>query len=265
MWAFFAGAMRFSSTSLIGNPNLVTKIYMPREIFPLASILSQLLDFGVAAGIVPIVFIGRRLGASWQLLWVPVLLFITIALATGWALILSAACLFFRDVKYLVEVIITFAIFITPVFYDVEMFKKWANLLMLNPLAPLIEGFNSTIVYGRPPDLPWLAYSTVFAFVSLVLGFLSLQALGTVFRGEYLVAADIVLQVSNVSKKFVRGEIHDSLRDLIPAMAARLTGRSRRLHGQEGFLGPSKCKFRAHAAAKPSASSARMAPAKAPS
>jgi lipopolysaccharide transport system permease protein len=171
VWAFFAGSLRFSSTSLIGNPNLVTKIYMPREIFPLASILSQLLDFGVAAGIVLIVFIGARLGASWQLLWVPVLLFITIALATGWALILSAACLFFRDVKYLVEVIITFAIFITPVFYDVEMFKKWADVLMLNPLAPLIEGFNSTIVYGRSPDLPWLAYSSIIAFVSLVLGF----------------------------------------------------------------------------------------------
>jgi lipopolysaccharide transport system permease protein len=163
--------LRFSSTSLIGNPNLVTKIYMPREIFPLASVLSQLLDFGVAAGIVLIVFVVTRLGASWQLLWVPVLLLVTIALATGWALILSAACLFFRDVKYLVEVIITFAIFITPVFYDVEMFKKWANLLMLNPLAPLIEGFDRCIVYGRAPDLPWLAYSSAVAFVSLVLGF----------------------------------------------------------------------------------------------
>jgi lipopolysaccharide transport system permease protein len=171
VWAFFAGSLRFSSTSLIGNPNLVTKIYMPREIFPLATILSQLLDFGVASSLVVVVFAVTRLGASWQLLWVPVLLLITVALATGWALLISAACLFFRDVKYLVEVVITFAIFVTPVFYDVEMFKKWANLLLLNPLAPLIEGLEKCIVYGTAPDLPWVAYSCVVALVSLVGGF----------------------------------------------------------------------------------------------
>lgn len=171
VWAFFAGSLRFSSTSLIGNPNLVTKIYMPREIFPLAAILSQLLDFAVASGLVLVVFVIVRLGATWQLLWVPLLLIITVALATGWALLISAACLFFRDVKYLVEVFITFAIFVTPVFYDVEMFEKWSNLLLLNPLSPLIEGLEKCIVYGVSPSLPWITYSCVVALSSLVGGF----------------------------------------------------------------------------------------------
>jgi lipopolysaccharide transport system permease protein len=171
LWAFFAGALRFSSTSLIGNPNLVTKIYMPREIFPLAAILSQLLDFAIASGLVAVVLIITRLGASWELLWVPLLLAMTVALATGWALLVSAACLFFRDVKYLVEVIITFAIFITPVFYDVEIFKKYGNLLLLNPLAPLMEGLEKCIVYKTTPGLPWIAYSSIFAVASLVAGF----------------------------------------------------------------------------------------------
>ena len=171
VWAFFAGSLRFSSTSLTGNPNLVTKIYMPREIFPLAAILSQLLDFAVASSLVVVVFFVTRLGASFQLLWVPLLLVITVALATGWALLISAASLFFRDVKYLVEVIITFAIFITPVFYDVEMFKKWANLLLLNPLAPLIEGLEKCIVYGVSPNLLWVTYSGAFALISLFAGY----------------------------------------------------------------------------------------------
>jgi len=171
LWAFFAGALRFSSTSLIGNSNLVTKIYMPREIFPLASILSQLLDLAVASILVVIIFIVVRLGASWQLLWVPILLLITIALATGWAFLVSAACLFFRDVKYLVEVVITFAIFVTPVFYTVEMFRKWANVLLLNPLAPILEGLEKCIVYRTMPSVPWTLYSATVAFVSLVGGF----------------------------------------------------------------------------------------------
>jgi lipopolysaccharide transport system permease protein len=171
IWAFFAGALRFSSTSLVGNPNLVTKIYMPREIFPLAAILSQLLDLAIASSLVTLVLVITRLGASWQLLWVPLLLTMTVSLAAGLALLVSAACLFFRDVKYLVEVFITFAIFVTPVFYDVEIFKKYANLLLLNPLAPLMEGLEKCIVYRTSPELPWVAYSSVFAVVSLVAGF----------------------------------------------------------------------------------------------
>ena len=165
-WAFFVSAIKFGTNSMVSNPNLVTKIYMPREIFPLATILSQLLDLAIASCLVTIVFAVTHLGGSWQLVWVPLLLIVTIALATGWALLISAACLFFRDVKYLVEVVITFAIFVTPVFYDVHMFKKWANVLLLNPLAPLIEGLEKCIVYGSAPDLPWIAYSAAVALIS---------------------------------------------------------------------------------------------------
>jgi ABC-type polysaccharide/polyol phosphate export permease len=171
VWAFFAGAMRFSSTSLVGNANLVTKIYMPREIFPIAAVLSQLIDFLVAGALVGLGLLIAGFGLSWQLLWVPVLLLLTIALATGWALLLSAACLFYRDVKYFVEVFITFAIFITPIFYDVEMFKRWANILNLNPLAPLIEGISKCAVYHVSPDLLWVSYSALAAAGSLIGGF----------------------------------------------------------------------------------------------
>jgi ABC-type polysaccharide/polyol phosphate export permease len=144
---------------------------MPREIFPLSSILSQLLDLGVASILVTVIFIVARLGGSWQLLWVPILLMLTVALATGWAFLVSAACLFFRDVKYLVEVVITFAVFVTPVFYSVDMFRKWKNILLLNPLAPILEGFEKCIVYRTPPNLPWTLYSAAFALASLVIGF----------------------------------------------------------------------------------------------
>lgn len=171
VWAFFASTMRFSSTSLIGNPNLITKIYMPRAIFPIAATLSQLFDFAIASTCFGIALLVIRFRVSWELLWVPVLLAIVVALAIGWALIISAASLFFRDVKYLVEVVITFAIFITPVFYDVEMFGRWANYLLVNPLAAPIEGLEKCIVYRSAPDLHWLAYSAAFAAISLLGGF----------------------------------------------------------------------------------------------
>ena len=171
VWAFFAGAIRFSSTSLVGNSNLVTKIYMPREIFPVAAVLSQLIDFGIASIIVAIGLLATGYAWSWQVLWVPILLITIVALTLGLGFVLSAACLFFRDVKYLVEVVITFAIFVTPVFYDVEIFGKWANLLLLNPLAPLVEGLEKCIVYHRAPSPLWLSYSMAIAALSLFGGF----------------------------------------------------------------------------------------------
>jgi len=170
-WAFFSSAMRFSSTSLISNTNLVTKIYLPREVFPIGAVLAQFFDLAIAASVLAVALIFTGVGTSWEMLWVPILVAILVALATGWALVLSAACLFFRDVKYLVEVVVNFAIFVTPVFYGVEMFGSWKTALMLNPLAPLLIAFESIIVYHTAPDLPWLGYSAAFAFIALIGGF----------------------------------------------------------------------------------------------
>jgi len=160
-WSFFVSSIRFSTNSLVGNSNLVTKIYFPRVIFPIASVLSQLFDFAVASCLLVVILGFMRVGVSALLLWVPVLLAILVLFALSIAILLSAANLFYRDVKYLVEVILTFAIFITPVFYDVSLFGKWSRLLMLNPVAPILEGLSASVVYHCVPEVNWILYSAV--------------------------------------------------------------------------------------------------------
>jgi ABC-type polysaccharide/polyol phosphate export permease len=167
-WAFFVSSLRFATSSLITNTSLVTKIYLPREIFPIAAVCSQLVDFAIASVVLAIVLAILGVGVSVEILWVPVLVAVLVLFVVGLSLLLSAGGLFFRDVKYLVEVILTFAIFFTPVFYDAAMLGRWASILMLNPLSPLLEGFSNVVVQHVPPPLPWLAYS---AAVSLVLLF----------------------------------------------------------------------------------------------
>jgi ABC-type polysaccharide/polyol phosphate export permease len=169
-WAFFVSAVRFSSHSLIANTSLVTKIYLPREIFPIASLLSQLLDFAVASGVLVVILTIAGIGLSVHLLWIPALAVILVLFTLALGLFLSAASLFFRDVKYLVEVFLMFAIFFTPVFYDVEMFGRWAPLLLLNPVAPVLEGLNAAIVRQVSPSLPWLGYSASVAVIGCALG-----------------------------------------------------------------------------------------------
>ncbi len=158
-WAFFVSALRFGTISLTGNSSLVTKIKFPRLIFPLSSVLTSLFDMAIATPVLLVLlpFAGAR--ASLAILWVPVLLLILVIFTAGLCIVLSAGNLFFRDIKYLVEVVLTFAIFFTPVLYDASVAGKWQPFLMLNPMTPLLEGLNSSVVLGRCPDLPWVAYS----------------------------------------------------------------------------------------------------------
>src|SRR5215510_1999175 len=167
-WAFFVASLRFSTQSLSGNYVLVTKIAFPRAVFPLSSVASQLFDFAIASAVIFVLILFAPVSATIHLLWVPVLLALLVAQVVGLALLLSAANLFFRDVKYLVEVVLTFAIFFTPVFYSVALFGDRGRFLLLNPVAPLLEGLDAVIVQGQAPDPFWTAYAAGWALVLLL-------------------------------------------------------------------------------------------------
>jgi lipopolysaccharide transport system permease protein len=184
-WAFFMGAINFAVGSLTGNLTLVSKIYFPREVMPLSSVLAQGWDstIGAIAIAAMLPFLGIWPQAQW--LWgIPLtLLLITFTAAT--ALFLSCANLFFRDVKYIVQVLLTFGIFFTPVFFEPHMFGEvGAQVMMLNPIAPILEGYRLALVEGQSlwstlyatvgDDTvrvwaPWyLAYSAAWAILGLI-------------------------------------------------------------------------------------------------
>lgn len=162
-WAFFVAAIRFGTNSLVANKELVTKIYFPRAIMPLASVLASFFDFVVAESVLALVLVIARVGVSIQLLWFPVLLAVLLLFTAGLALLLACANLFFRDVKYLVEVVLTYGIFFTPVFYSAGKLGKWGWILMLNPLGPILESISSVLVLHQPPSPTWLVYSAAWS------------------------------------------------------------------------------------------------------
>jgi ABC-type polysaccharide/polyol phosphate export permease len=185
-WGFFVGAIGFATGSLTSNVNLVTKIYFPREVLPLSSVLASGFDslIGAATMVVVLPFLG--VAPSVAMLWAPVLALLLFLFTAAAGLFLSCANAFFRDVKYIVQVLVTFGIFFTPVFFDAAMFGPvGAQVVMLNPLAPLLEGFRLCVVEGH--DLltplvattaggqevlewtPWyLAYSTAWTVFGLI-------------------------------------------------------------------------------------------------
>jgi lipopolysaccharide transport system permease protein len=149
-WAFFVGALGFATASLVGNSSLVTKIYFPREVLPLSSVGAQSFDtsIGLLTLLIILPLLGVRVHAS--LVWVPLLLLLLVLFTTGVSLFLSCANLFFRDVKYIVQVVLMFGIFFTPIFFEPAMLgAKGAHLAMINPLTGILEGLRLSVVDGR--------------------------------------------------------------------------------------------------------------------
>ena len=201
-WAFFVGALGFATASLVGNSNLVTKIYFPREVLPLSSVGAQSFDtsIGLLTLVIILPLLGVRLHASFA--WVPLLLLLLVMFTTGVSLFLSCANLFFRDVKYIVQVVLMFGIFFTPIFFEPSMLgDKGAHLAMINPLTGILEGLRLSVVEGRnllyPITevvkgaervvwTPWeLAYSAVCAVIAVLGAALMFRRLQHLFA-EYV-------------------------------------------------------------------------------
>jgi lipopolysaccharide transport system permease protein len=170
-WAFLVSSIRFSCLSLINNKDLVTKIYFPKEIFPIAAMLASFFDLLVASGALIIFLLVLRVGWSPYLAWAPALLLTMALLAAGIGMIVAAASLYFRDVKFIVEVFLTFGIFFTPVFYDASMFGDKGKWLLLNPISPILDGFGACIARHQSPDLPWFVYSLACALLMFFGGY----------------------------------------------------------------------------------------------
>ncbi len=146
-WAFFVGCLSTGTPVLVANMTLVTKIYFPREVLCLGSVLAQTFDSAIGLAIVALAlpFLGVHIG--WTLLWAPVMLLLLWTFSFAAVLMLSCANLFFRDVKYLVQVFLTFGIFVTPVLLDATNYgARGTRIIMLNPVAPMLEGLRLSIV-----------------------------------------------------------------------------------------------------------------------
>jgi len=143
-WQLFAFCMSESATSLVTNQNLVKRVYFPRLVIPLSTVLAGLVDFGVAFLVLLIMLLKYRIVPSLTgIALLPVMLFFTIAAALSIGLWLSALNVQFRDVRYTLPFITQIWLFATPVVYSSSLVpEKWRALYGLNPMAGVVEGFR---------------------------------------------------------------------------------------------------------------------------
>lgn len=167
-WNFFASSLKFAVPSLTSNTNLVTKVYFPREIFPFSSVIVSLVDFAVAGLVLVGLMAYYRVGVTPMVLLLPVVLIVHVAFTAGVALFLAMGNLFYRDVKYLVEIVITIWMFLSSVLYPVELLGgRTGQLMLLNPMTPIIDAYRRILLLGETPFTPAFAGASVVALLTL--------------------------------------------------------------------------------------------------
>jgi lipopolysaccharide transport system permease protein len=185
-WNFTASSLRFAVTSLTGNTTLVTKVYFPREIFPFAAVAVSLVDYAVAATVLVAMMAYYHIGSLAALAFLPAVLVVHIAFTMALALLLAMANLFYRDVKYLFEVVLTFWMFASAVVYPVDaVHGKLGALIRANPMTAIVDAYRRVLLYGTAPDP--VSFASAAA-----LGLLLLPAAWLVFhRSEFRFAENI--------------------------------------------------------------------------
>lgn len=146
-WTFFSNAVTSSGNSLLGSANLVSKVYFPRLIIPLASIGAGLIDFAISAVILLMLMVYYGVGWNGHLLAAPFLVVAVVFTALGVGTLLSALNVAYRDFRFVIPFMVQLWLFATPVVYPASLVPNhWQWLLYLNPMAGLIEGFRSVFL-----------------------------------------------------------------------------------------------------------------------
>jgi len=184
-WTLFASSVGQSANSVIGSSALITKVYFPRLIIPLASVGAALIDFAVASSVLLVMLLYYPVAPGWGLLWLPLLVAGTVMTALGVGMLIAALNVAYRDFRYIVPFMIQLWLFLTPVIYPVSVVPPgWRWLLSFNPMTGLIGGYRAALL-GQP--MPWTALG-----VSLVIGVVIFIAGAFYFQSTERTFADVV-------------------------------------------------------------------------
>jgi ABC-type polysaccharide/polyol phosphate export permease len=177
-WNLFTTSLNSASNSLVGNSNLITKIYFPREILVYGAIMAKIVDFLYSCVVLVIFFYFYKVQLNIMLLWVPLIFLIQLILMAGISLIVAAFNLFYRDIQYLVTLILMLWFYLTPVMYPVEMFpEKYRWIFSLNPMSVLINAYRQTILGGGMPNLVSLSIGFGISVAVFIFGYLLFKKL----------------------------------------------------------------------------------------
>jgi lipopolysaccharide transport system permease protein len=171
-WSFFSTSLSEASNSLIGNANLISKVYFPRLIVPTATVVTAFVDFLISFVILVGMMVYYRFAPGWNILLLPLFMLLALLASLGPGLWITALNVKYRDFRYVIPFIVQFGLYVSPVGFSSSVIpEKWRLLYSLNPMVGVIDGFRWCILGGDSPIyLPGFALSLVVVIFFLWLG-----------------------------------------------------------------------------------------------
>ena len=185
-WLFFSACLTTGSAVILNEKNLVSKIYFPREVLPIAYVTSSFVNMLLCFIVVfAVVLVSRVAINPVALLFLPIIMLIEYILALGFTLITSAVTVYFRDLQHILGIVSMAWMYMTPIMYSEEIIPaQYLPIFYLNPMTPIIKAYRDILYFARIPEMETLAQSLIFGVVGLLLGFLIFVRLKRGFAEE---------------------------------------------------------------------------------
>lgn len=185
-WIFFSTAVQGGATSVTNSADMIKKIYFPREVLPISCVISafvnMLLSFLVVLAVLLITGFGIK---PFLLIYMPIIMIVELIFSMGIALIVSALNVYFRDLSYILAIVVMAWQYLTPVMYPSSWVPdRLLGIWNLNPLTPIIDAYRDVLYYKVCPDLTSLIKATVIGFVFIVIGYISFRRMQRKFAEE---------------------------------------------------------------------------------
>ena len=170
-WNLFNNTVTKCSTCLVGNSQLISKVFFPRLILPLSTIPSVLVDFAVTSGMMIVLMIVYGVTPGWSMLLLPFLMILLLMLALGIGLCTAALAVSYRDVQYILPVALQILLYASPIAYAVSAVPENLRFAyFLNPLSAPLEAFRAALLGTSAPGLPELSYAIAVAVIAFLIG-----------------------------------------------------------------------------------------------
>lgn len=185
-WLFFNNCVAMGSMSIVHEKNLVSKIYFPRMVLPVASVVSYFINMLLCFIIVFAALIITGIGVAPTVLWyLPIIMIIEFVMGLGAALFFSALTVFFRDLEYILNIVCMAWMYMTPILYPVDMVpEKIQQLLYFNPMTSVVIAYRDILFYHQAPQMQTLIYAVGFGVAIFVVGIIVFQKLQKNFVEE---------------------------------------------------------------------------------
>ena len=184
-WNTFANSIAVGTTSVSGNASILKKVYFPREVMPLAVVISNVIQYFLSAIIIFMALLISGVGISWTAVFLPLIVLVQAVFTLGLVMILSAANVYIRDVQYIMNPVMMIWMYACPILYSVDMIpQQFLSLYMANPMTRIMQAYQSILYNQTMPDLKSLGIVAIVAVVTLIIGWLTFNKLQRRFAEE---------------------------------------------------------------------------------